>query len=243
LQAHSAEEVEDFVAIASALLINIGTVTSNWTVGMKLAAAAATRLGKPWVLDPVGCGATPYRTQVCQEMAGLQPWVIRGNASEILALAGAAAGPTRGVDSNAAATDALDAAAALAISKNCVVAVSGAVDLVTDGKSVIEVDNGVAMLQDITATGCSVTAVIAAFCACMPRERAMEAAAFGLAVFGVAAELAAAGAGAAGPGSLRVALLDTLLHGLSAADVTGEGKDASATRVRLTRRDLPTQKH
>src|ERR1700712_1761326 len=88
---HALEEVEDFVAISSALVVNIGTLSPSWVVGMQRAAARAVALGKPWVLDPVGCGATPYRTGVAKALAEQRPTIIRGNASEILSLAGAAA--------------------------------------------------------------------------------------------------------------------------------------------------------
>ena len=85
---HAVEEVEDFVAISDALAVNIGTLSPPWVAAMRAAAERAKALGKPWVLDPVGCGATPYRSAVAAELAALGPAVIRGNASEILSLAG-----------------------------------------------------------------------------------------------------------------------------------------------------------
>ncbi|PSC74808.1 Hydroxyethylthiazole kinase isoform A [Micractinium conductrix] len=207
--AHSIGEVEDFVGIASALLVNVGTLSDDWVGGMRLGAQAAVAGGKPWVLDPVGCGATLYRSEVCAGLLRLKPTIVRGNASEILALAGAAGGPTKGVDSTAAADDdALHAAQALARQHGCVVAVSGAEDLVTDGSRVLRVANGVPLLQQITATGCSVTALVAAFVCLFPGQPLEENAA-ALSYFGLAAELAAAD-GAKGPGSLRVGLLDHL---------------------------------
>lgn len=133
--AHSIGEVEAFVGISSALLINVGTLSDEWVGAMKLAAAEARRRGTPWVLDPVGCGATPYRTKVCAELLALQPTVVRGNASEILALAGASAS-VKGVDSTAAAGEALAAAQALAAARRGVVAVSGAEDLVSGASRV-----------------------------------------------------------------------------------------------------------
>ncbi|KAI7844450.1 hypothetical protein COHA_001954 [Chlorella ohadii] len=204
--AHSIAEVEDFVGIASAVLINVGTLSDDWVGGMKLAAKKAVELGKPWVLDPVGCGATPYRTQICAALLRLKPTVVRGNASEILALAGASH-TTKGVDSTAAATEALEAGMQIAQEHGCIVAISGAEDLVTDGSRVLRAANGVPMLQQITATGCSVTAVVAAFVSQFPQQP-LEAAAHALSYFGLAAELGAADA--KGPGSLRVGLLDNL---------------------------------
>ena len=236
MQAHSIEEVEDFAKLASAVVINIGTVTADWVASKKLAAAAANFARKPWVLDPFGCGATSYRTRVCNELYALGPWVVRGNASEILALAGAAEGPTLGVDSTAEASEALDAAVKLAKGKKCVVAVSGPVDLVTDGSTVIEVHNGVSMMQNITGTGCSVTALCAAFCAVMSRETALEATAYALGCYGLAAELAQQD-GAKGPGSLRVGLIDELFF-LGEDGITGKGKPEDAPRVRLVKRSL-----
>lgn len=181
---HALEEVVDFGALASALVINVGTLTPSWVASMKAAAATAVSLGKTWVLDPVGCGATPYRTQACLDLLRLRPTVVRGNASEILALAGVARGATRGVDGTAAAGDALGAARALAAEHGCVVAVSGAEDLVTDASgAVLRVKNGVPMLQAITATGCAVTAMIAAYVSSSPGEP-LAATAHALAHFG-----------------------------------------------------------
>ena len=237
IQAHSCEEVEDFVKIASALLVNIGTVTSDWVSSKKLAANAANFLGKPWVLDPVGCGATPFRTKVCKEMFELKPWIVRGNASEIMSLAGVAEGPTRGVDTTSATTDAIAAAVALAKAGDCVVAVSGAVDVVTDGSTIVEVHNGIAMMADITGTGCSVTAICAAFCAVLPKERALEAAAYGLACLGVAAERAMASGNVRGPASLRVAMVDEL-YNLDEKAMLGEICNGKGPRVRLVQRSV-----
>jgi len=204
---HSPDEVEDFVGIASALLINIGTLSSSWVSAMKLAITKANELGKPWVFDPVGAGATPYRTKVCVELMRLGPAVVRGNASEIIAMAGVdGLTQTRGVDSTASSMQAVDAAKLLATQYKCVVAVSGAVDVVTDGKQELFVRNGVPMLTKITAAGCSVTALIAAFVATSPPEERVSATAHALAYFGVAAEESSA----KGPGSLRVDLLDNL---------------------------------
>ncbi|GAB4815839.1 hypothetical protein N2152v2_002885 [Parachlorella kessleri] len=214
--AHAATEVEDFVGIASALLINVGTLSPDWVESMKLAAKAACRLGKVWVLDPVGCGATPYRSQVCRELLELRPNIVRGNASEIMALAGVTSS-IKGVDSTAQSNEALEAGQALATEFGCVVGISGAVDLVTDGRRVLHVANGVPMLQQITASGCSVTALAAAFACLFPQEP-LEATAHALAYFGLAGELAARDA--KGPGSLRVGLLDNLWT-LSEEEVLG----------------------
>jgi hydroxyethylthiazole kinase len=203
---HAEEEVEDFVAIASALVVNIGTLSPPWVAAMGRAADRARALGRPWVLDPVGAGATPYRTRTALDLIGLRPTLIRGNASEILALAGAAAGPTKGVDSTHGTDEAVDAAAQVARASRAVVAVTGAIDRITDGARWREVGNGDVRMTRVTALGCAASAVIGAFLTVEPDP--LEAAAQGLAVFGLAGERAAAVA--AGPGSLRWRLVDEL---------------------------------
>jgi hydroxyethylthiazole kinase len=202
---HAAEEVEEFVGIAHALVVNIGTLSPPWVDAMRLAADRAASLGKPWVLDPVGAGATRYRTETARELAERRPTVIRGNASEILALAGAAQA-TRGVDSAHASADALEPARALARQMGCVVAVTGAVDYVTDGARTLSVANGHPMMARVTALGCSVTALVGAFLAV--HDDAVFATAAALAAFGVAGEMAARES--PGPGTLRWKLLDAL---------------------------------
>eukprot|EP00892_Ulva_mutabilis_P000489 jgi/Ulvmu1/10440/UM062_0037.1 len=211
--AHSLDEVEDFVGIASALLVNMGTLEPDWIQSMKLAASKCVELGKPWVLDPVAAGATPFRTASIKELLECKPTVIRGNAGEVMAVCGAA-GTTKGVDSAAAVEDAHDAARALARDRGCVVAVSGEADFVTDGTRGVRVHNGTPMLTKITAAGCSLTALIAALCAVMPDDP-LAAAVHGLAYFGLAGQLAAAPSPAMlgarkGPGTVRVGLLDEL---------------------------------
>jgi hydroxyethylthiazole kinase len=207
----SEEEVEDFVAIADTLVVNIGTLSPSWVTAMRLAIARATALGKPWVLDPVGCGATPYRTKVAVELAALKPSVIRGNASEILSLSGATGKAGKGVDSLASAEDAVAAAAALARQTGAVVAVTGATDYVCDGKSQVAIHSGHALMPLSTALGCALSAVTAAFCTTRPPRVAAISA---LAVFGAAG--AAAGQKVSGPGHLPAEICDAL-HGMDQA--------------------------
>lgn len=201
---HAVEEVEDFVAIADALSVNIGTLSPPWVEAMRLAVAKANALGKPWVLDPVGCGATPYRTRAAVELAALRPAVIRGNASEILSLAGQT-GSGKGVDSTARANEAVGAATALAERTGAVVAVTGAVDYVCDGQTQVAIETGHALMPLSTALGCSLSAVNTAFAAVRPPRQAAIAA---LAVFGAAG--AAAGERARGPGHLPAEICDEL---------------------------------
>jgi len=195
---HALEEVEEFTGISGALVVNIGTLSPQWVEAMRL-------LGKPWVLDPVGAGATRYRTDTARELAEMRPTVIRGNASEILAVAGGTGG-TRGVDSTHASDDAVEAARGLARRTGSVVAATGAVDYVTDGARTLSVANGHPMMTRVTALGCSATAIVGAFLAV--HDDALFATAAALAVIGLAGEIAAREA--PGPGTFRQKLLDAL---------------------------------
>lgn len=203
--AHSLDEVEDFVAISQALVVNIGTLDSQQIAACKLAAMRAGAVGIPWILDPVGAGATPYRRTAASALARLRPSAIRGNGSEILALA-QQSGQGRGVDSAHGSNMALSAARRLAAETGAVVAVTGAVDYVTDGTRVIAIENGHPLMTRVTGLGCSATAVIGAFLAV--EADVLMATVAALAAFGVAGEIAAETA--RGPGSLQVALLDAL---------------------------------
>jgi hydroxyethylthiazole kinase len=202
---HAREEVADFASISQALVVNIGTLSAEWVEGMRLAVASARRVGVPWVLDPVGAGATRYRTTTAGELARQGPAVIRGNASEVLAVAGAA-GATRGVDSTRSSEDSLEAARQLATSLGTVVAVTGRTDYITDGSRVLAVDNGHALMARVTGMGCTASALVAAFLAVQPDK--VLAAAHALVVLGLAGELAAERS--PGPGSLQLHLLDAL---------------------------------
>lgn len=210
---HAVEEVEDFVAISDALCVNIGTLSPPWVAAMQAAVAKANALGKPWVLDPVGCGATPYRTKAAVALSALRPAVIRGNASEILSLAGQT-GSGKGVNSTAKADDAVSAATALAISTGAVVAVTGAVDYVCDGQNPVAIETGHALMPLSTALGCSLSAVTAAFAVVRPPREAAIAA---LAVFGAAGAKAAEHA--RGPGHLPADICDAL-YGMDRATLS-----------------------
>ncbi len=172
---------------------------------MRIAADRARERGVPWALDPVGVGATAFRNAVAADLAGRGPAVIRGNASEILALAGTGA-RTKGVDSAHGADAAVDAARDLARRTGTVVAVTGATDYVTDGTRLATLRNGHPLMARVTGMGCTATALIGAFLAV--ESDAFTATVHGLTVLGVAGELAAEGS--AGPGSLQLRLFDTL---------------------------------
>jgi hydroxyethylthiazole kinase len=207
---HAVEEAEDFTAISDALVVNIGTLSPPWVAAMRGAVARATADRKPWVLDPVGCGATPYRTQVAAKLAGLRPAIIRGNASEIMSLAGAADARPKGVDSAAGSEAAHEAADALARRTGAVVLVTGVTDLVTDGEDALLVESGHDLMPLSTALGCALSAATAAFAAV---ERPFAAAAAAAAVFGAAG--ASAAARCRGPGHLPAELCDAL-YGMDA---------------------------
>ena len=202
---HAEDEVDEFVGLAHSLVINIGTLSPRWVSAMTRAAERAESRGKPWVLDPVGAGATQYRTAVARDLCFLKPSVVRGNASEILALAGASTA-TRGVDSVHASADALGVARDLARDLSTVVAVTGAVDYITDGERVLRVENGHPMMTRVTALGCTATAITGALLAVQPDP--LLAAAMALAILGLCGETAARGAD--GPGTLRLRIIDAL---------------------------------
>jgi hydroxyethylthiazole kinase len=211
VMAHAHEEVADMAAIAQALVLNIGTLEPYWINSMCQALDVATARGIPTVLDPVGAGATPYRNESIQAiMRQAMPSVIRGNASEIMSVAGIAA-QTRGVDSGAAVADAVQGARELAARSGGVVCVSGPVDQVLDaGGRLASLSNGHEWMTRITGVGCSATALVGAFCAVQPD--AWRATVSAMAYLGVAGEVAAQAVQAKGQGvgSLQTALLDQL---------------------------------
>lgn len=211
---HSSEEVEEFVAISASLVVNIGTLSPPWVAAMNLAARAAVSRGIPWVLDPVGAGATTYRTQTSAALARLAPSCIRGNASEIMVLAGATAEKTKGVDSSHGSADALTPARRLAGATGAVVAVTGATDYVTDGGALIGLANGHPLMAKVTGLGCTATALLGAALA-VEKDR-LAAVAAGLSFLAIAGEIAAEKS--PGPGSLQLHLLDAL-HQLDAATI------------------------
>lgn len=209
---HATEEASDFVALGGTLSINIGTLSPDWVDGMEAATAAAQRRGTPWVLDPVAVGATRYRDETIARLLPYAPTVIRGNASEIMAMAGRQDVAAKGVDSTQSSSNALGAATQLAGNLGCTVAVTGAVDIVTDGTRMVTLGNGHPLMTKVTATGCALSALVAAFLALT--EDPVLAAAAAIGYFGVCGQLAAEES--TGPGSLRLHLLDRL-YGLDAA--------------------------
>jgi hydroxyethylthiazole kinase len=207
VMAHAREEVEEMARVASALLLNIGTLSEHWVEAMLLAGDAATAREIPIVLDPVGAGATRYRTETARrilDVVGVT--VLRGNAGEIATLVGAAA-EVRGVESMSTAMLPADLAREAARQLGVIASVTGPVDHVSDGVRVLAVANGDPLLATVTGTGCMSSALTGCFLAGKPEEP-LEAAAEALAAFGAAAEAAAAGAD--GPGTFHARLYDAL---------------------------------
>ena len=222
VMAHAREEVEEMVWLAGALVINIGTLSPHWVEAMLSAGKAANDAGVPVVLDPVGAGATSYRTDTARRILGeIGVAVLRGNAGEVATLVGVEA-EVRGVESIAATVDPAELSRAAARQLGVVASVTGPVDHVSDGNRAIGVANGHELLSSVSGTGCMSTAITGCFLAAKPDEP-VEAAAEALAAFGVAAEDAAREAN--GPGSFHVNLYDAL----AALD-----PDTLDTRVRIS---------
>jgi hydroxyethylthiazole kinase len=207
VMAHAGEEVEEMTRLASSLVLNIGTLSGHWVEAMLLAGGAATARRIPVVLDPVGAGATEYRTATARRILDLvDVTVLRGNAGEVATLIGADA-EVRGVESIAAGVNAAELAREAARRFGLVASVTGPVDHVSDGERVLTVTNGHPLLASVTGTGCMSSALTGCFLAAKP-DLPLEAAAEALATFGVAAEDAAEGA--QGPGTFHARLYDAL---------------------------------
>lgn len=206
-------EAGDFASLVAAVLVNLGTPNTEQAAGMREAVIAATTASTPWVLDPVAVGSLRVRTSLAFEFAAAGPTLIRGNASEILALAGAAGGG-RGVESTDSVAAAAGAAGDLARQSGAVVAVSGETDLLTDGVRTVYVHGGSAMLTRITGGGCALGALCAAFLATGPDPLVAAVAAH--AFYSAAAQRAAARG--RGPGSFAAGFLDEL-HLLTPAEL------------------------
>ncbi|HTZ05381.1 MAG TPA: hydroxyethylthiazole kinase [Gaiellaceae bacterium] len=207
VMAHATDEVAEMAGIASSLVLNIGTLSPPWVEAMLIAGQTATERGIPVVLDPVGAGATRYRTETAKRILGaVGVTVLRGNPGEVATLVGADA-EVRGVESIGAGMEPAELAREAARALGVVASVTGAVDHVSDGERVLAVSNGDALLAAVTGTGCISSALTGCFLAGKP-DAPLEAAAEALAAFGVAAEDAAAGA--EGPGTFHARLYDAL---------------------------------
>lgn len=209
IMAHAESELEELVAKSNAVLINIGTLDAISVRAMRQAGQKARSIGLPVTLDPVGAGASRYRTETAQQLINdINPTVVRGNAGEILSLANGVAGSaaSKGVDSLVQSEDVVEIAATLARRANCTVSVSGRVDIVTDGRRCARIANGHPIMTKVAGTGCSASALTSAFLAVAPTP--YDAAVAAMAVIGVAGEIAADLSD--GPGSFQTKLLDVL---------------------------------
>ena len=224
IMAHAMEEVADLARLSGAVVVNIGTLDSHWVPAMQLALDTAREVGKPSVLDPVGAGASDYRNRVSADLMARRPGVVRGNASEIMSLAGQGA-QTRGVDSADPVVRALAAAQMLTERYGCVVCVSGPEDhvLAPDGRHAV-LRNGHPLMTRVTGVGCSASALVGAFAAVQPD--AWRACTSAMAYWGVVGQIAAERmAPDTGTGRYAGALLDvasTLTHAELAATLRAE---------------------
>lgn len=218
VMAHAREEVEEMAAQAQALVLNMGTPYPDLEESMASAGKAANRAGVPVVLDPVGAGATAYRTRIAKRLVDEVSFTaIRGNAAEMAVLIGEAA-EIRGVESISSGGDAGETARQVAAELGCVAAITGEVDMVSDGSRLAEVRNGHPLMGKMTGTGCMATTTIAVLLA--SGEPYFEAAAAALALFGLAGEEAAATSGDR-PGSFHVELYNSLYMLSTAQELSG----------------------
>lgn len=211
---NDAEEAADMLRSGTgALLVNLGTVTREQGAVMQTAVREANRLNIPWVLDPVAVGALSLRTRLAGQLKEQSPRIIRGNASEIMALAGYSS-VTKGPESTSSSADALHAARELALHTGAAVLVTGRTDYSTDGRQVTATENGHAMMSRVTGVGCSMGALSAACAAVSPTP--LQAAVSTAVLMGIAGEMAFEQSPF--PGSFAVSLLDSL-YALSPEDV------------------------
>lgn len=212
VMAHAIQEVDEMVslahAVAGALVINIGTLSEKWIDAMASAMRAAKKQQVPIIFDPVGAGATKFRTQTSRSLLlEATPTIVRGNASEIMALLNSGV-QTKGVDSSESSEAAAHSAKALALTFHCVACISGATDVITDGRAVETINNGHPLMAKVTGLGCTASALCGAFAAVNPHP--LLAATHAMAVMGIAGELAAERAN--GPGSLQLYFYDALYN-------------------------------
>lgn len=219
VMAHAPEEVAAMTGIASSLVLNIGTLTTELVEAMKIAAKRANTAGIPIVLDVCGAGATKFRDEKSAELLkAAKINIVKGNASEIARVAGENV-LTKGVDATDISGNIAEIAARFAGKQKCTVVVTGKEDVVTDGKTTYIIKNGAQMMTHVVGTGCMAASVIGAFAA-VEKDLALAATA-GLACYEIAAEEAAAAS--AGPGSFKEKLFDAIYQ-LDAREADGAAK-------------------
>lgn len=215
IMSHAAEEVEEMVQLAGSLVLNIGTLSPDWVDAMALAGKRANEKHIPVILDPVGAGATSLRTSSSKRlMKDISVSIVRGNAGEVATLAGIAA-EVRGVEHIDAGASPQEIAREFARLYGCTVAITGPVDVVSDGNRIASITNGHAMLSAVVGTGCMSNVIVGAFAAV--ESDPFIAAAGGLVAFGIAGQIAAHEAGSK-PGTFHAVLYDTL-YALTPQDI------------------------
>lgn len=208
IMVHAEEELEEVLSFCNSLVINIGTLSRPWADNMILAAQFANKLGKPWVLDPVGAGISSLRNETLQALMLLKPTVIRGNASEIIALQNFNRKSVKGVDSTHSSSYALEAGKLLQKETGSIICISGATDYVISDDEITEIKNGTSVMTKVTGMGCTATAITGAFIG-LAKHPYQEAVA-GVAITSLAGELAAKIS--KGPGSLQLNFYDILFN-------------------------------
>lgn len=208
VMAHAPEEVGDMANIASALVLNIGTLTTDFVEAMKLAAKSANNKGIPVILDVCGAGATPFRDRKCSELLDqVRINIIKGNASEIARIAGENV-QTKGVDAGKVERNLIGIARYLSETRKATVVITGKEDIIADQDKIFLVRNGDEMMTHVVGTGCMAASVIGTFTAV--HNDWAEAAAAGLACYEIGAELAAKKA--QGPADFKVRMFDALFN-------------------------------
>lgn len=208
VMSHATEEVAEMALMAGALVINIGTLDAEWIESMIIAGKTKHDAKGVVILDPVGVGATIYRTKTAWRIIEeCHPDIIRGNASEIMALLNADV-KSKGVDSSCSSDDAVDSALKLANRTGAIVVISGEIDYITDGKRVEKISNGSRMMPCVTAMGCTASSMVGAFAAVNANH--FDASLHAMALMGIAGEIASRNS--AGPGSLLTNFIDTLYN-------------------------------
>ncbi|WP_267900799.1 hydroxyethylthiazole kinase [Falsibacillus albus] len=208
VMAFAKEEVADMAAIAGALVLNIGTLEKDLIDSMIIAGKSANENGVPVLLDPVGAGATTFRTEQAKRiLSEINVNVLRGNAAEVANVIGEE-WSIKGVDAGEGSGDVIQMAKKAAQQLHCTVVITGKTDVVSDGDQTYLVNNGHPLLTSVTGTGCLLTSVIGAFCAI--HEDHAEAALSALVTYGAAAEQAAALAEAHGTGTFQIEFLNQL---------------------------------
>ncbi len=211
IMADDINEAADITSISSALVINIGTLNKRTVESMILSGIKANEKGIPVIFDPVGAGASTFRNEVTRNILDkVKISVLRGNLSEVSYIAGLNA-TTKGVDASETDIEANDSTAVAkkaAAKLGCIAAVTGAIDIISDGKNVVTISNGHKMLSNVTGTGCMTTALVGSFCGA--ERDYFKAAVAGVTVMGIAGEIAYEAAGHKGTGSYHIAIIDSI---------------------------------